>query len=198
MNYLTDAFFWISTGLLVPVMVLLLIGFIYALTMLGSFYGYHSDRRKFRGELKDLLDESHGSPVADIPFEERITHHPAFAEALRLSRKFGWSAARTSKALTDFEIHGEKQLEKPKTLMRIGPMLGLMGTLIPMGPALVGLATGDIASMAMNMQVAFSTTVIGVFLGGVGFVIHTVRKRWFTEDFYQLQFIINLAEHEKR
>ena len=41
-------------------------------------------------------------------------------------------------------------------------MLGLMGTLIPMGPALVGLSTGDIASMAYNMQVAFATTVVAV------------------------------------
>jgi len=46
------------------------------------------------------------------------------------------------------------------------------------------------------MQVAFSTTVIGVFLGGTGFTLNSIRKRWFTEDFYNLQFLIDLAQHE--
>ena len=50
----------------------------------------------------------------------------------------------------------------------MGPVLGLMGTLIPMGPALVGLSSGDIASMAYNMQVAFATTVVGLVIGAIG------------------------------
>ena len=81
------------------------------------------------------------------------------------------------------------------TLMRIGPMLGLMGTLIPMGPALVSLASGDIASMAMNMQVAFATTVVGIFCGGIGFVVQMVTKRWFVEDVHWLQYFFDLAGH---
>lgn len=81
--------------------------------------------------------------------------------------------------------------------MRLGPMLGLMGTLIPMGPALVGLATGDIAMMALNMQVAFSTTVIGVFVGGIGFILYTICMRWFSEDYHKIQHIIDLAQDEQ-
>ncbi|MEM1222245.1 MAG: MotA/TolQ/ExbB proton channel family protein [Verrucomicrobiota bacterium] len=197
MNYLTDAFYWISTGLLVPVMVFLLLGFVYSLFLVGGFYGYYTDRQKFKKEIETITSGEDTPPIRALEFDRQIRHHPGFLRVLELARKNNWSEIYTAKALADFELAAEKQLEKPKTLMRVGPMLGLMGTLIPMGPALVGLAVGDIATMAMNMQVAFSTTVIGVFLGGTGFVIHSVRKRWFTDDFYKLQFIIDLARDEQ-
>jgi biopolymer transport protein ExbB/TolQ len=82
-------------------------------------------------------------------------------------------------------------------------MLGLMGTLIPMGPALVGLAAGDIESMALNMQVAFSTTVVGLFTGAIGFIIQLFRQRWYREDGELLQYLLDLSRsrevrHEKQ
>ena len=73
------------------------------------------------------------------------------------------SPAKVNFLLDEYECMIERELETPKMFTKMGPMLGLMGTLIPMGPALVGLSSGDIASMAYNMQVAFATTV-SVFL----------------------------------
>lgn len=197
MNTLTDAFYWISTGLLVPVMVLLLLGFIYALGMLGGFYGHYSYRRKFQSEIQSITNDTTNKQLTAFNYAEAIQHHPAFLDALTQAKANNWSTIHSSKALADFEVRAEAQLERSKTIMRLGPMLGLMGTLTPMGPALVGLATGDIATMALNMQIAFSTTVIGVFLGGSGFILNSVRKRWFTDDFYTLQFIIDLAQNEQ-
>ena len=74
----------------------------------------------------------------------------------------------------------------------MGPMLGLMGTLIPMGPALVGLSTGDIASMAYNMQVAFATTVVGLFAAAIGFVTGQVKQRWYLQEMTDLEFVAEL------
>ncbi len=71
----------------------------------------------------------------------------------------------------------------------MGPILGLMGTLIPMGPALVGLATGDIASMAYNMQVAFATTVVGLVVSAIGFVTQQVKERWAMKNLAILEFV---------
>ena len=68
-----------------------------------------------------------------------------------------------------------------------------MGTLIPMGPALVGLSTGDVASMAYNMQVAFATTVIGLFSGGIGYILLQVKQRWIDRDLLNLDFLAGLA-----
>ena len=74
-------------------------------------------------------------------------------------------------------------------------MLGLMGTLIPMGPALVGLATGDIASMAYNMQVAFATTVVGMVIAAIGVVTLQIRQRWYAREINDLEFISNTLIH---
>ena len=77
-------------------------------------------------------------------------------------------------------------------MARLGPMLGLMGTLIPMGPALVGLAAGDIAAMAENLQVAFSTTVVGLFVGAIGFAVQQAKQRWHGEALNDLEFVSGL------
>ncbi len=74
-------------------------------------------------------------------------------------------------------------------MIKFGPMLGLMGTLIPMGPALVGLATGDIASMAYNMQVAFATTVVGMLVAGIGLATLQVRQRFYARSLNTLDFL---------
>lgn len=197
MNILADVFYWISTGLLVPVMFFLLLGFGYALAQLGGFYAQYRDRRHYRMNLRLLEDLARSASLRHAPFAEHLAAHPRFLQAIMHVQQHDWQEPYISKAIADFEAAADKQLETSKSLMRVGPMLGLMGTLIPMGPALVGLAAGDIASMAMNMQVAFSTTVIGVFVGAIGFILHSVRTRWFSEDHYQLQFLIQLAEHEE-
>lgn len=196
MNVLTNVLYWISTGLLIPVIVLLIAAFIYALLMLGGFYGGYMQRLKFKQKLMPLLSQIRDRKEA-INFSEKLKGRTKFLASLQLAEAMKWQAIHTDKILADFELTGEKELELSRTLMRIGPMLGLMGTLIPMGPALVGLASGDIAGMAINMQVAFSTTVIGVFAGIVGFITQLVKKRWFIEDLNNLQYIFDLNQQQE-
>ena len=102
------------------------------------------------------------------------------------------NAPQRQRLLAEFEIEADKDLAISKTLSKMGPMLGLMGTLIPMGPALVGLSTGDIASMAYNMQVAFATTVVGLFAAAIGFITQQVKQRWYLQDLARLEFIDGL------
>ncbi len=196
MNLLTDAFYWITTGLLVPVMTLLLIGFLYSLVTIAGLYSFYADRIRSKKEIAQVLLQIDEGGVGQCKWLEIIKHHPIFFDALQNALHHSWEETRSNKVLSDFEMKAEQSLEKSRILMRIGPMLGLMGTLIPMGPALVGLATGDIQAMAMNMQIAFSTTVIGLFIGGVGFSTYSIRKRWFSEDLYNLDFIIQLARQD--
>lgn len=96
--------------------------------------------------------------------------------------------------LSDYEIAADRDLGISNTLSKMGPMLGLMGTLIPMGPALVGLSTGDIGSMAYNMQVAFATTVVGLFSAAIGFITRQVKQRWYSEDLSRLEFVCELLD----
>lgn len=175
---------------------LLMAAFIYALLMLGGFYGGYMQRLKFKQKLENILSQIRDRKET-INFLAQFKGKTKFLTSLHNAEKMQWQSIHTDKILADFELAGEKELESSRTLMRIGPMLGLMGTLIPMGPALVGLASGDIAGMAMNMQVAFSTTVIGVFAGIVGFITQLVKKRWFIEDLNNLQYIFDLNQQQE-
>ena len=99
------------------------------------------------------------------------------------------NAAYCERLLANFEVDAEKELGRSRTFIKLGPMLGLMGTLIPMGPALVGLATGDISSMAYNMQVAFATTVVGMVIAAVGVITLQVKQRWYAREINDLEYL---------
>ena len=94
--------------------------------------------------------------------------------------------------VANYEVDAAKELAASRMLVKLGPMLGLMGTLIPMGPALVGLATGDISSMAYNMQVAFATTVVGMLIAAVGVLTVQVRQRWYARELNNLEYVRQL------
>ena len=80
-----------------------------------------------------------------------------------------------------------KRIERADFLARISPMLGLMGTLIPLGPGLAALGSGDISVLTVAMTVAFDTTVLGLLVGIVGFVAARLRRRWYDELLQSLE-----------
>ena len=73
----------------------------------------------------------------------------------------------------------KKRIERADFITRLAPMLGLMGTLIPLGPGLAALGDGDVKILSTAMSVAFNTTVLGLLCGMVGFVIARLRRRWY-------------------
>lgn len=75
--------------------------------------------------------------------------------------------------------HAKKRIERADFLTRLAPMLGLMGTLIPLGPGLAALGEGDVKILSSAMSVAFDTTVLGLLAGLTGFVISRLRRRWY-------------------
>ena len=103
-------------------------------------------------------------------------------------------AAKPLKLLQEYEFYTIKRLERTRILVRIGPMLGLMGTLIPLSPALVGLATGDMAALSENLVTAFSVTVIGLLIGGIAFLVSIVRDRMYSQDISDMEYLLELLE----
>ncbi len=194
MNALTSILYWLSTGMLIPVIVLLLLSFGLALVLAGDLYGHYAHRRRNASRIKELLERVRREPVGPVGIENLPQAQSALMDHLRQMIDVHWHPVHGEKIISDFELESKRDLEKPATLMRVGPMLGLMGTLIPMGPALVGLAAGDIASMASNMQVAFSTTVVGIFVGAIGFVVQLVKQRWHQGDRELLLYLFDLSQ----
>jgi biopolymer transport protein ExbB/TolQ len=103
-------------------------------------------------------------------------------------------AAKPLKLLQEYEFYTIKRLERTRILVRIGPMLGLMGTLIPLSPALMGLATGDMAALSENLITAFSVTVIGLLIGGLAFLTSIVRDRMYSQDISDMEYLLELLE----
>ncbi|CAN5225115.1 MotA/TolQ/ExbB proton channel family protein [soil metagenome] len=101
---------------------------------------------------------------------------------------------RRAKALADFDLRSLRKLERSRLLVRFGPALGLMGTLIPLSPALEGLATGNVAQLSENLRAAFSVTVLGLLIGAVAFGISLVRDRLYAQDLSDLEYVVASLE----
>lgn len=82
----------------------------------------------------------------------------------------------------DLELSIMKRLEWLRIVSRTAPMLGLVATMIPMGPALLALSRGDAASVGENLVVAFSAVILALVAASIAFVILTVRRRWLLEE----------------
>ena len=198
MNYISDILYWISTGLLVPVIVLLIILFCRSLLLIGSFFGQYLAIRRTDALLREQFDGLTLENLSGLAGKLPAKSTSLVISYIRRVLDAKDSPAHVQRLLADFEIAADKDLAISKTLTKMGPMLGLMGTLIPMGPALVGLSTGDIASMAYNMQVAFATTVVGLFASAIGFITQQVKQRWYLQDMTNLEFLSELlAEQHK-
>lgn len=197
MHYISDILYWISTGLLVPVIVLLIVLFGRALLLIGSFFGQYLSVRKTEALLKQEFDSLNRDNISMLSERLPKGHKSLVVGYIRCMLEHKDSEAHLQKLLSDFEIASAADLATSKTLAKMGPMLGLMGTLIPMGPALVGLSTGDIASMAYNMQVAFATTVVGLFAAVIGFITGQVKARWYQHDSVNLQFLADLLTEKQ-
>ena len=197
MNFISDILYWISTGLLVPVIVLLIILFCRAILLAGSFYGQYLSIRKtetlLRNELSKLTPDTVEELSSKLPENSRSLVITYMRQVLDTRD----TPAQVQRLLANFEIAADKDLAISKTLTKLGPILGLMGTLIPMVPALAGLASGDIASMAYNMQIAFATTVVGLVAGAVGFLTQQVKQRWYLQDMTNLEFISELLNDKR-
>lgn len=200
MNAISDIMFWISTGLLVPVIVLLILLFFRSLLLVGSFFGQYVSIRKTDKVIREQMETLHVDNVdhlAEKLPEKSNSLVVMFMKRILVEQQ---NKAQVQRLLANFEIAADKDLAISKTLTKLGPILGLMGTLIPMGPALVGLSTGDIASMAYNMQVAFATTVIGLVAGAIGFLTQQVKQRWYLQDMTNLECLVEVLneKNEKR
>ena len=195
MTFISDILYWISTGLLIPVIVLLILLFLRSLLLIGTFFGQYQSMRSNHREFDKIVTDVRKMNSMDqiLCLIPENTKSPQLKIARKILLNEGGYAMRM-KLISEYEMYAEKDLSISNILSKLGPMLGLMGTLIPMGPALVGLSTGDIASMAYNMQVAFATTVVGLFSASVGFITYHVKRRWFVYDINNLEFVSNLID----
>jgi len=95
--------------------------------------------------------------------------------------------AAVEHALADYELAAQRALDRTRLLVRGGPALGLMGTLIPLAPGLAALGRGDVAGLSEHLRSAFGATVVGLLVGTIAFALTLSRTRMYTEDLAALE-----------
>jgi len=188
METLSNVLYWLSNGLFVPVMLGTVIMFIYSLILSGYFYGNVKEYFIYKKMVRQHMLKADVQQLSHLQLTSPKSEILPFVGDVIAARH---SKAAMERVLTDFELKSDLALGRYKTLSKLGPILGLLGTLIPMGPALAGLGQGDVASMSWNMQVAFSTTVIGLFSGTIGFLMMQPKQRMLVSYLYDLEFLVN-------
>ncbi|MGO8684189.1 MAG: MotA/TolQ/ExbB proton channel family protein [Thermoleophilia bacterium] len=196
--------YYASKILLYPVLVTAILCLLWVLVELGWFFYELYLRVRYRDldalERRTLQAReafANGQPAQAYRYLQQNTYSMVVVRFLfDLIRNYQTRqlAAKPLKLLQEYEFYTLKRLEKTRILVRVGPMLGLMGTLIPLSPALTALANGDTKTMASDLTIAFSVTVIGLLIGGLGFMISVFRDRFYAQDISDLEYLLELLE----
>ena len=159
----------ISSSLLYPVLFFLVVLCLLMVLFAGIFFTEWLDRARTKrvsvDEFKDLaLDEATGS-------------------------RFPYYVRRYYAKLWDLT---HRTVDRLKIIVRVGPSLGLMGTLIPMGTGLAAIGQGDMTRLSSDLVIAFTTTVVGLAIGIVAFIFYTLKRRWAQEDIKDMEMLTEL------
>ena len=186
-EFLTGSLDVISQSLTIPVLVILLIIVVISIITLGGLISEYTSRRKVPvGSVRDLIYEINAAPSVDalksviegaeIPKSQRkVLSEIASSSALDEN-----SREALARKLVEYEEEKiDKTLQRTDIITRVGPTLGLMGTLIPMGPGLAALGAGDVNTLAESLTLAFNTTIVGIGSGALCYVIGKIRSGWY-------------------
>ena len=198
-TYLQTILYTISSVLIYPVMILLICLLVMLIITMGRFLGEYLERRRHQAKhnVKELIDNINNSKLHDIKvrvedLSSGLPHHARnyFVDIVQELAKSGNDTdMRVEYLLQSREQQMTKKLDKLRLLIRVGPSLGLMGTIIPMGSALAALSHGDIEKMSGSMIIAFSTTVVGLLIGIGAYFTSMLQNRWLNEDIKNIEYL---------
>lgn len=158
--------------------------------------------------LPDMIEELHrrgsdgeDTSIADCIEESRLlkrhkrvltelTRHPDITDLERESL-----AARL---VTQEKSFYDRRTKVTDVMAKVGPMLGLMGTLIPLGPGIIALGQGDTFTLSNSLLIAFDTTVAGLVCAMIALVISTIRKIWYRNDMSILETLMECILEEEQ
>lgn len=149
-------------------------------------------RRRDRGDFR-LARWLDGGPVLTASEERRRTLPPSLRALLEQVTGRAAKGPLASGDLENLVLEREDTFRRgvnlSRALVRVGPSLGLIGTLIPMGASLASLSSGNLQAMAGQMVVAFTTTIIGLATGTLAYVVTTVRQKWASEAVREQRYL---------
>ncbi len=170
-----------SNLFLVPVLVLLIVLFFYAFFSLGGLSAQFRQRRvgkeSFEQGVAKIGSSEHTADTTSKSSAALVKGYPLFS-------RFCNDPSCTAE---DLEIFAIKSLEGQRIVTRVAPMLGLVATMIPMGPALKALSDGNVQGISENLIVAFSAVIFGLITASITFCTASIRKQWLVSEMRKVQ-----------
>jgi len=166
----------VSSALFYPVVLGLVALTFWMVFCLGTFLREYTEKKRgdssaLRRYLQDLSSVSESVPTQDS----------------------GDLDIRLERLLQEAELGLVNSLDRIRFAVRVGPAVGLMGTLIPMGIALSAMAQGNMPKMAQSMVTAFTTTVVGLACGVAAYLMSLVKEKWVRTDIREMRYHTELA-----
>ena len=170
----------------VPVMVLLIILVVITVFCLGAIVvEYFAERRYFRIKHRSVIEQLHNvdnGQMADVIshadlLKPQIDALLGLVEHMDLPDDELFAMAQIE--LSKLDARYERRVNLTDTIAKIGPMVGLMGTLIPLGPGIVAMGQGQVDVLSSSLLVAFDTTVAGLVAAAISLIISRVRRTWY-------------------
>lgn len=192
----------IGQGLRLPCLAILLLLMAAAVWQAGDLLAEAlTQRRKLRCDVPALLLRIHGSggELEEVIRQSGLLprHRDALLK-LAAAREMPRPSltALAQRLLATEEARCGRATAVTDTAAKLGPMFGLLGTLIPLGPGIVALGRGDTAALAASMGTAFDTTIAGLISAAVCLVISGVRRRWYDDDLVTLETAMDCVLEE--
>ncbi len=164
----------VSAMLMTPVLIIIVLLFIYAIYSLGRFLSLYLVRKKNSSGYQSQINNKKSQWLAGYPIHNYYANNPEASE-------------------DELEVFALKKLESLRIVTRIAPMLGLIATMIPMGPALKALGDGNIQGISENLIVAFAAVIWGLVISTITFWPASVKKRWFAHELINIRKIKGVA-----
>jgi biopolymer transport protein ExbB/TolQ len=194
---LGDALADIATALRVPVLVAAVLILLLCAWELGRFCA-ELWRRRVRArdvDLSGLAERAIADPARALLYSYSAPGALSAEALVEVSdaARAADPAAAAERALARYELAVQRRLDRTRLLVRAGPAVGLMGTLIPLAPGLAALGNGNVATLAENLRDAFGATVVGLLVGTVAFALTLARTRMYTEDLVALEQAVEVG-----
>ena len=174
-----ELMYLMSDFFMAPVLILLMILFAYSLYALGAFFTQAAQRRKHRVAFQRALDGDLKAPIAGYPLVSLLAGNK------RLTKD-------------QLDVAALEDMDGVRTASRLAPMLGLIATMVPMGPALKSLADGNVQGISENLIIAFSAVVFGLVIASITFWIASIKRRWLAVELVALTPLVDALQAEAK
>ena len=194
---LSEILHTIAQALMIPCLIILLILMAGAVWQIGDIVvEYIAERRKHKCNVPQLLRDVHtagADGLAELIENSGLLRRQKKA-LLELAESRGLPkdtlTALAERLLATEEARNARTTSITDMIAKLGPMFGLLGTLIPLGPGVVALGQGDTVTLSQSMSIAFDTTIAGIITAAVCALISTARKRWYASDVADLEAVM--------